>query len=499
MNQQQLECQRDLYLLLLDAKNDDKDTNEVLSIALKLVVEITGARIGYIELRNMEGKTWWSKAHCDENEVNTIRRRIATGIISEAIFSGKTIVTPSAFIDSRFSERDSVFEGRIEAVLCSPFESDCIKGVVYLQGDGEYCFENEHCMMETEIFKRHITPLLRRLYQKAHCDCGKIDLRKRYDLSDIIGESTVLYRKLEEAMAIAELDVTILLTGETGTGKGTIAKAIHNNSFRKTKPFVQVNCANLPEQLAESELFGALKGAHSGAYTDMKGKVASAKGGTLFLDEIGALPATVQAKLLQFLEDGSFCPLGSTITQNADVRIIAATNIDFCDAISKGIFKEDLYYRLCVFPIELPPIRNRKDDIPELITYFINKYCLNYKMPVLNIDSRVLYELQEYEWNGNVREIENKVQQAILRARVDHSSELLYHHFLPDQKMDVFIAETLTYRQGKDCWERKFINEKLNKNCWNISETAKLLDLSRSHLNNLIKIHHLCRKNNAEV
>jgi Nif-specific regulatory protein len=303
-----------------------------------------------------------------------------------------------------------------------------------------------------------------------------------------------------EAMAIAELDVTILLTGETGTRKGVFAKAIHNNSPRKYKPFVHLNCANLPEQLAESELFGAARGAHSSAYTDVKGKIAAAKGGTLFLDEIGVLPLTTQAKLLQFLEEGSYYPLGSQTSVEADARIIAATNIHFETAIAQGAFREDLYYRLCVFPIHLPSLKERKDDIPALIHFFIEKYCKRFKMPLLEIDSSLLGALQECEWCGNIRQLENKVQQGILRVRSAGSPILQITHLLPETQADnVVIGETATYRESKDDWERRFIKSSLEKHSWNISETSKSLGLSRSHLNNLIKLHCLERSNIKEV
>jgi Nif-specific regulatory protein len=494
MNQRQLELQRDLYRLLLAANdNENQDIDEILSNALKLVVEITNARIGYIELRTDDGKCWWSKDHCSEIDVANIRKRISSGIISEAISTGETIITPSAFLDARFSDRDSVREDRIEAVLCSPFKQDGLVGVIYLQGESDRAFTDDQCMLETRLFSQHITPLLRQLHTKIPIRNNNCDLRKKYDLNDIIGNCPALVEKLNEAMAIAELDVTVLLTGETGTGKGAMARAIHKNSSRKYNPFIHVNCANLPEQLAESELFGASKGSHSGAYTDIKGKIAAAKGGTLFLDEIGVLPITTQAKLLQFLEDGSYCSLGSSISVDADVRIIAATNINFKEAISLGLFKEDLYYRLCVFPIDMPPLRKRKDDIPALVSFFVNKYCRLYKMTVMGIEPQVLMVLQDCDWKGNVREIDHTVQQGILRARVDQASKLRIHHLLPEEPENQIPGESMTYREGKDTWERRFLISHLEKNGWNISETAKVLDLSRSHLNNLIKIHQLER------
>jgi Nif-specific regulatory protein len=500
MNQRQLELQRDLYRLLLDVKDTPPEVESILKTALGLVVQITGARIGYIELQNTEGKQWWSTYHCDENEIEAIRRRISTGIIAEAVSTGETIITPSAFLDPRFHDRESVSREHIEAVLCSPFKGEDIKGVVYLQGDNGSELDGTHCMMEAELFARHITPLLRRLRCRIPSATTEEVVCSAFDLSDVVGKSPVFMDRLYEAMTIAELDVTILLTGETGTGKGVFAKAIHKNSPRKYKPFVHLNCANLPEQLAESELFGSLRGAHSSAFTDVKGKIAAAKGGTLFLDEIGVLSLPVQAKLLQFLEEGIYYPLGSQNPVEPDARIIAASNINFQAAISNGTFREDLYYRLCVFPIQLPSLKERKDDIPLLVHYFVDKYCKRFKTPLLEIDAVVTSALKDCEWSGNVRQLENKVQQGILRARGNRSPMLSFTHLLPEKQADaVVIGETVSYREGKDDWECRFIRTSLEKHAWNISETAKTLGLSRSHLNNLIKLHNLERKNVKEL
>lgn len=500
MNLHQLELQRDLYRLLLGVCEKEVDPAESLTRALRLIVRITGARIGYLELRNREGDTWWSKEQCAESDVAAIRQCISGGIIAEALSTGETVITPSAFLDPRFSVRDSVCEVRIESVLCSPFACDGLSGVVYLQGENGHLFDDAECLMDTRLFTRHITPLL------CNLACALSPIKKgdglpaRFDRRGIIGSSSALLERLREAMAVAELDVTVLLTGETGTGKGAMARSIHANSGRKNGPFVHVNCANLPESLADSELFGAVKGAHSSAYTDVKGKIAAAKGGTLFLDEIAVLPVMVQAKLLQFLEDGLYYPLGGTVTMNADVRIIAAANINFEEAIRNGTFKEDLYYRLCVFPIMVPPLRERTEDIPALFEYFVAKYCKKFGIPLLRTDPQVVIALQEQRWNGNVRQFENRVQQGVLRARVEEAQTLLLSHLIPGLSVaTTATADMITYRSGKESWERRFITASLEKNGWNISETAKMIDLSRSHLNTLIKDHGLERVEGCDV
>jgi transcriptional regulator with PAS, ATPase and Fis domain len=494
MNQHQLKLQRDLYRLLLCSDTTGSDIEIVLRKALQLVGKITDARIVFIELRNHSGKTCWSCYHCNEPKTESIETRIESEIIEKAIMSCETVMTQSAFFDSRLSQCDGLRKERIETVLCVPFKVDIMDGAIYLQGDDDSEISDSDCMKEVELFARNVTPLLRRIYNNVDKDFGNKHIDKDFDLCGILGESPILISKLKEAQLIAELDVTVMITGETGTGKGMLANAIHVNSNRKNKPFVHLNCANFPEQLAESELFGAVRGAHSSAHTEIKGKIAAAKGGTLFLDEIGELSIPIQAKLLHFLEKGSYYPLGSSISVSADVRVIAASNINFEAAILNGSFREDLYYRLCVFPIEMPSLKQRKDDIPFLVKQFISKYCARFIIPLLSIDSSVLTALQEYDWNGNVRQLENKIQQGILRAHASKTSTLLITHLFPENRSDIICADVVTYRNGKDDWERRFISMSLKKYEWNISETAKAIGLSRSHLNNMINVHNLERK-----
>ena len=495
MDQRQIELQRDLYRLLLSKEcGTSGDIAELLSQALGLIVRMTGARIGYIELRNARGEKWWSTHHCSGEDVETIRERISSGIIAESISLNETIVTPSAFLDPRFNDFASVETGRIEAVLCSPFHDGETFGVIYLQGGSDIELNAAHCLMDTELFTRHITPLLKRFRFQLLDNPAKINLKEKYRLDNIVGNSAALQDVLLEAMAIAELDATVLLTGESGTGKGLFAEAIHKNSPRKHKSFVHLNCANLPEQLVESELFGAVKGAYSSAHVSMKGKISSAQGGTLFLDEIGELPVGVQSKLLQFLENGCYYPLGSQVLHHADVRIITASNVDFEAAIQNGTFRADLYYRISVFPLEIPPLRSRAEDIPALLGYFCEYYCDQFKMPKVRFSPDAVLIFQESDWPGNVRQMQNKIQQAILRARAEAATVIEPRHLLGHVPASEDNArQVMSYREGKDYWERCFIKTRLEKHDWNVSEAARTLGLSRSHMNNLIHTHGLSR------
>jgi transcriptional regulator with GAF, ATPase, and Fis domain len=216
---------------------------------------------------------------------------------------------------------------------------------------------------------------------------------------------------------VAESRSTVLITGETGTGKELVARAIHDRSAQRTRPLVKVNCAAIPETLLESELFGHVRGAFTGAVTSRRGKFALADGGTIFLDEIATLIAGLQSKLLRVLQEREFEPLGSDRTEKVDLRVIAATNRDLRQMVTEGKFQEDLYYRLNVIPIAIPPLRERKDDIRALAEHFVRKHAQRLGRRPVPIDDAALRMLEEYDWPGNVRELENTIERAIVLSR----------------------------------------------------------------------------------
>jgi transcriptional regulator with GAF, ATPase, and Fis domain len=234
---------------------------------------------------------------------------------------------------------------------------------------------------------------------------------------ELIGSSTTLSDVIEQAELVAPADTTVLLIGETGTGKELVAHAIHTRSRRRARPFVAVNCAALPESLVESELFGYEKGAFTGALTRKPGKFEVADSGTLLLDEIGDLPAQAQAKLLRVLQEREVQRVGGTRAEPVDVRLIAATNQDLDAAIAAGRFRSDLFYRLSVFPIRLPPLRERKEDIPPLATFFVAELSQRLGRPPLRIETEAFEQLTAYDWPGNVRELQNVMERAVILAR----------------------------------------------------------------------------------
>ena len=230
----------------------------------------------------------------------------------------------------------------------------------------------------------------------------------------IIGKSRAILDVIARAELVAESKSTVLVTGETGTGKELVARAIHARSAQRTMPLIKVNCAAIPETLLESELFGHVRGAFTGATFTKKGRFALAEGGTIFLDEIGTIALTVQAKLLRVLQDREFEPLGAERTQKVDVRVIAATNRDLRQLVSQGKFLEDLFYRLNVIPIEMPPLRDRREDIPLLVDHFVRRFAERTGKTIDGVDDKSMTELARYEWPGNVRELENTIERAVV-------------------------------------------------------------------------------------
>jgi formate hydrogenlyase transcriptional activator len=240
----------------------------------------------------------------------------------------------------------------------------------------------------------------------------EIRIHKSFD--EIIGQNDSLQKVLKQVSQVASTDATVLIMGETGTGKELIARAIFNNSNRKSKPFVKINCASIPATLIESELFGHEKGAFTGALSKKIGRFELADNGTLFLDEIGELPPELQPKLLRVIQEGEFERIGSNTTIRVDVRIVAATNRNLLDEVHEGRFRSDLYYRLNVFPIHLPSLRERKSDIPELVRYFVSRSAKKFNKEIHTISPSDLKQLSDYNWPGNIRELENIVERAVI-------------------------------------------------------------------------------------
>ena len=308
-------------------------------------------------------------------------------------------------------------------------------------------------------------------------------LQQTYDFTNMIGKTDKVQELFKLVKDVAATNTTVLIRGESGTGKELIANAIHYNSPRVKRPFVKVNCGVLAESLLESELFGHVRGAFTGAIKDKIGRFELANGGTLFLDEIGDISLNMQLKLLRVLQEGEFERVGGTETLKVDVRIITATNKDLEKAMEEGKFRQDLYYRLNVIPIEVPPLRDRKEDIKYLIYYFMEKFNKVYGKNISEIDPKALYLMENYQYPGNIRELENLIEHIIVldKKGMIKASELpAYIRAAESEEMsdDIDLDKGLNFLVEN--YERKLIVNALEKNSFNKFQTAKQLQMNRS-------------------
>ncbi len=312
----------------------------------------------------------------------------------------------------------------------------------------------------------------------------KSSLDAKYGFENIIGRSDSLLFVLDMAARAAQTDATVLIHGETGTGKELLAKAVHFGSGRREKPFVTINCGAIPKDLLESELFGHVKGSFTGALAHRKGKVESADGGTLFLDEIGEMPLELQVKLLRLIQQGEIEKVGAPAASTVDVRIIAATHRNLQAMIEDGTFREDLYYRLSVIPLDLPPLRGRLDDIPQLVQHFFLKIKRKHGREDLVLPISLLAYFSNYRWPGNIRELENIIERLVV---LTPGNEIALSHlpaFLQQQHPSVETLNLELPSQGisLEAIEKELILKALHKFKWNQTHAAKYLDISRKAL-----------------
>jgi two-component system, NtrC family, nitrogen regulation response regulator NtrX len=315
---------------------------------------------------------------------------------------------------------------------------------------------------------------------------------------EIVGRSFPVRQLLERVERVAPTDARVLITGENGTGKELVARAIHRLSPRAAKPFIEVNCAAIPTELIESELFGHMKGSFTGATEDRAGKFELADQGTLFLDEVGDMSLTAQAKVLRALQEGVVTRVGGARPTRVDVRVIAATNKELQEEIREGRFREDLLHRLNVIPLHVPPLRERREDVPMLVTYFAQRAAREANLVPRRFSDEALERLQQMAWSGNVRELRNSVERLLILAPGPaigvHDVELYVSGQTGGSTISGDLLASRTFAEFKELAERAFILQKLRENDWNVSETARILDMPRSNLYKKIEKYELVRE-----
>ncbi len=491
--------ERDLYRQCLDLTRTE-DPAPLLERTLQLLRELAGAERGYIELCDVaspDGRKWSADAGVDDDERELIRRRISQGIIAEAIETDRTVHTPSAALDDRFSQRESVRAGKIEAVLCVPLRAENVVGAVYLQNRIAGGPFGEDDVRATEAVTRFVSSIAARMLElirrRGQADATTSVRTRLRGSSEIVGRSPALAELFERLVVVAAMETNTLLTGPSGSGKSTLARILHENSRRAAGPFVELNCAALPVHLVESELFGAERGAHSGvAHKGMPGKVAAAEGGTLFLDEIGDLDRGVQAKLLQLLQSKEYFRLGSSTPLRANIRIVAATHHDLHADVAAGSFRDDLYYRIRGVELRVPSLGERRDDVPLLAEHLCRRVCEEAKLPSMTLSPAALAAIEFAEWRGNVRELRTRCEEAAVNAHIEGVTTIELRHLFPERrKPGDDVPET--FQAARARLEKSFLAAALAQRDWNVALTARELEMSRSHLNALIRRYGLTR------
>ena len=380
----------------------------------------------------------------------------------------------------------AVNKANIYQYIAKPFEPDELKNIVHNAA------ERYRLARDNENLQERLRRANRQLITEKNALQQQVE--KELDLGNLIGNSPKMLHIFKLVKKVMDTPTTVLLLGDTGTGKELLAKIIHFNSNRKEHMFVVQNCGAIPDTLLQSELFGHVKGAFTGALKDKKGLFELADKGTIFLDEIGDTSPALQLGLLRVLQEGEIKPLGSNEVKKVDVRVIAATNKNLTVEVTAGRFREDLYYRLSVFPIQLPSLRERREDIPELVGFFIQKYAGRIGKKIKGISAQTLQKLQQAEYPGNIRELENEIERMVTladaNAPIDDS--LLSTRFLKENSTltDIF-SEEKNLKKAIERLEQSMIQRALKRNRGNILRSAEMLGVSRVGLHKMLKRHQI--------
>ena len=408
------------------------------------------------------------------------RYDLGEGIIGKVVASGKPVVIPQISREPMFlnrAGRRNEKDRQKLTFLCTPIHVDLgVAGALAVDVIFEPLRDYEVTLRSVEVVAQVLGMVLKseRSEGNTSIESTGVQVASGFDFSNIVGNSSAIRQVYGQITQVARTNTTVLLRGDSGTGKELIARAIHDNSLRGEQAFVKVSCAALPENLIESELFGYRRGAFTGADKTKRGRFELAEGGTVFLDEIGEIGLSTQVKLLRVLQERAFEPLGSTETIKADIRLIAATNRDLESAIKEKEFRLDLYYRLNVFTIFLPPLRDRKPDILLLSDFFLERYCARHRKNVRRISTPAIDMLMAYHWPGNIRELENTMERAVIVC----DDNVIHSYHLPPTLQTAEASGTvmgISLKEAAETYERELIQDTLKTTRGNRARAARLL------------------------
>jgi transcriptional regulator with GAF, ATPase, and Fis domain len=448
-----------------------RDLGELLDALMDAVIEITNADKGFLIL--LEGETLDVKVarNLNREHIADAVTQLSDSIIAKVVRSRKPVIVSDALRDDEFSSSKSVMQLKVNSVICVPLlDRGRLLGIIYVGNDSIRDLFQQDTMRVLTVFASQASLIVANalLMNELRHDNKRLNERlEQYRFGEIVGTSPPMQQVFRKVEKIAVTDISVMITGETGTGKELIAREIHNRSPRAGKPFITINCGAIPENLLESELFGHVKGAFTGAVANKLGKFQAADGGTLFLDEIGEMPIELQVKLLRAIQERVVFRVGDTRAETVDIRILAATNRELEKEIAHGRFREDLYYRLNVVNVELPPLRVRGEDVLVIARYLLSRYSREYDSKVKGLSPNAAVAIRKHNWPGNIRELENRIKKAIVLCE----STVIG----PDDfglTADV-LPQILTLAEAKEKFQRDYINEVLVLNNGNRTKTAR--------------------------
>lgn len=464
--------------------NSLRDIDALLQSILQIAMEVMGAERGFILMHDERQKLVVRLAQNMTDAQAADLSQISRSVLQQVMEKGEPIICFDALTDDRFRGAQSIRIQRIQSIIAVPltmktrpigaiyldsvarrsgFQSDTLPFITAFAHQAALAIENAQLYAALQEENRHL----------------KKQIQETFSAKEIIGNSRAMQKIYALMESIIDSDVTVLISGESGTGKELVARSLHYHGPRKAKPFMALFCGALPENLLESELFGHKKGAFTGALSDKKGLFEAADGGSFFLDEVGDLSPKIQTELLRVIQEGEIKRVGETHFRHVDVRIIAATNKDIEALVSSGQFREDLYYRLNVIKLHLPPLRERDGDIPLLAHFFLDKFAAKSKKQIKGFSPQAMESLSRHHWPGNVRELENTIERAVLLARdaIIEPENLQ----LPDS--EVRLPEKMSLKD----FEKQVVQNALTENEHNISKTAEQLGVSRRWLHYRLK------------
>jgi|LNFM01.1.fsa_nt_gb transcriptional regulator with GAF, ATPase, and Fis domain len=448
-----------------------RDVQSLLESVLDGAIEVTGAERGFVLLLRDNTPEVRAARNLRQESIPDAVRQLSDSIVAKVIETRRPIIVADAMSDSAFSRSDSVMHLRLSSVLCAPLIAGGeLLGLLYLGNDRVANLFPPRSIDVITIFAAQAAMILQNALLLDSLRTDKTELEKRLKdqrFGEIIGSVPSMLEVFRKVQKVAPTDIFVLISGETGTGKELIAREIHNRSTRNNGPFVIINCGAIPENLMESELFGHVRGAFTGAVATRLGKFQAADKGTLFLDEVGELPLPLQVKLLRALQERIVTKVGDSKPERVDIRVIAATNRELEEEIKKGGFREDLYYRLNVVNIYLPPLRERGDDIIVIAKSLLQKYSAEMNKAVKGFTPNALVAIRKYEWPGNVRQLENRIKKGLV---------LCEKTLLGPEDLDLTpeqLQPIVPLDKAKEEFQRRYILEVLERNNGNRTKTAR--------------------------